>query len=261
MCTLIVLHRCVPGSPVVVAANRDEFLERPAEPPSVRESGSGQFVAPRDCRAGGTWLGVNAAGLFVGLTNRRDAQPDPSRRSRGQVVVEALGAQSADEAACAALEIPSGTYNPFNLLLADRERAFAVVYDERPRVRELGPGAHVIGNADPDAREVPKIGRLLARAESAAAQPADQVLQALAALCRGHEGGASPREDACIHAGSYGTRSSALVRLGADGTDGEFWFADGPPCVAPYQDFSPLLLKLDRGVGQRAGDAWARTTS
>jgi uncharacterized protein with NRDE domain len=261
MCTLIVLHRCVPGSPVVVAANRDEFLERAAEPPRLRETTRGQwFVAPRDCRAGGTWLGVNAAGLFVGITNRPSPQPDPSRRSRGQVVVDALAAQTADEAACRASEISSGTHNPFNLLLADRDRAFTVVYEDGPKVREIGPGVHVIGNADPDARDVPKIGRLLARAESAAARPADQVLSALAALCRGHEG-ASPREDACIHAGSYGTRSSTLLRLGVEGAGDEFWFADGPPCVAPYEDFSPLLLTLDRGVQRRVGDAWARVTS
>ena len=261
MCTLIVLHRCVPGSPVVVAANRDEFLERPAEPPRLRESARGQlFVAPRDCRAGGTWLGVNAAGLFVGITNRPNPQPDPSRRSRGQVVVDALAAQTAEEAACRALEIASGAHNPFNLLLADRDRAFTVVYEDAPKLQEIGSGVHVIGNADPDARDVPKVGRLFARAERAAAGPADQVLSALAALCRGHEG-ASPREDACIHAGRYGTHSSALLRLRVDGEGDEFWFADGPPCVAPYEDFSPLLLALDHGVRQRVGDASARMTS
>jgi len=261
MCTLILLHRRVPGSPVVVAANRDEFLERPAEPPRLHESARGRFVAPRDCQAGGTWLGVNAAGLFVGITNRPSARLDERRRSRGQVVVDALGATSADEAACGAMEIPPGAHNPFNLVLADAARAFAVVYDEGPRVRELAPGVHVIGNADPDATDVPKIGRLFARAESAAAEPAGRVMGALAELCRGHEGGASPREDACIHAGSYGTRSSTLLRLATQRGDGEFWFADGPPCLAPYEDFTPLLLELDRGVRRRVGDAWARTIS
>jgi hypothetical protein len=260
MCTLILLHRCVPGSPVVVAANRDEFLERPAEPPRLHETGRGRFVAPRDCQAGGTWLGVNAAGLFVGITNRPCPQLDLSRRSRGQVVVDALVSGSADEAACGVMEIPPGEHNPFNLVLSDGARAFAVVYDEGPSVRELAPGVHVIGNADPDARDVPKIGRLFARAESAAARPAGQVLGALAELCRGHEGG-EPREDACIHAGRYGTCSSTLLRLVTHGDDGEFWFADGPPCLTPYEDFTPLLLELDRGVRRCVGDAWARTTS
>jgi uncharacterized protein with NRDE domain len=261
MCTLIVLHRRVPGWPVVVAANRDEFLERPAEPPALRETAGGQrFVAPRDRQAGGTWLGVNAAGLFVGVTNRPTPKPDPSLRSRGQVVVEALEAPSAKEAAELASQIPVCAHNPFNLLLADRERAFAVVYDGAPKVWEIGSGVHVIGNADPDAREVPKIQRLLHRAEDAAARPPEEVLSALAELCREHEGG-DPREDACIHAGSYGTHSSTLLRLGSDSGDGELWFAEGPPCVAPYRDLSPLLLALDHGVRPRVGDAWTRMTS
>ena len=260
MCTLIVLHRSVPGSRLVVAANRDEFLGRPAEPPCLGETATQWFVAPRDLLAGGSWLGVNAAGLFVGITNRPSPQPDPSRRSRGLVVLDALAAKSAEDAASGASEIPRGAHNAFNLLLADRDRAFAVVYDEGPTVREIGPGVHVICNADPNARDVPKVGRLLARAESAAGGPPEQVLQSLAAVCRGHEGG-SPREAACIHAGRYGTRSSALLRLGEEGTEGELWFADGPPCETPYEDFSPLLLRLDHGVRSRAGDAWARTIS
>ena len=37
MCTLIALHRCVPGAPLVIAANRDEYLDRPAEPPALRD--------------------------------------------------------------------------------------------------------------------------------------------------------------------------------------------------------------------------------
>ena len=260
MCTLIVLHRSVPGSPLVVAANRDEFLERPAEPPSLRETVTGKFVAPRDCRAGGTWLGVNAAGLFVGITNRPGPQLDPGRRSRGLLVVDALAARSADEAAARAAQIPPGAHNPFNLLLADRERVFAVVYDDGPKVQEIAPGVHVVGNADPDAREIPKIARLIDRAESAAVGPPEALLPALAAVCRGHDG-ASPRDAACIHAGRYGTRSSALLRLGVHGTEGELWFADGPPCEAPYQDFSPLLRALGHGVRPRMGDAWARMTS
>jgi uncharacterized protein with NRDE domain len=260
MCTLIVLHRSVPGSPLVVAANRDELLERPAEPPCLRETATGRFVAPRDCRAGGTWLGVNAAGLFVGITNRPSAQPDPGRRSRGLVVVEALGAASAEEAASRASQLPPGAYNPFNLFLADGTRAFTVVYDEGSKVEEVAPGVHVVGNADPNARDVPKIARLIDRAESAAAGPPEALLPALAAVCRGHEG-ASPREAACIHAGSYGTCSSTLLRLGTDRTGGELWFADGPPCEAPYQDFSPLLRALGHGVRPRMGDAWARMTS
>ena len=75
-----------------MAANRDEFLARPADPPE--RSADGRWLAPRDRQAGGTWLGVNATGLFVGVTNRSAGPRDPARRSRGLLVLDAL--ESAD---------------------------------------------------------------------------------------------------------------------------------------------------------------------
>ncbi len=82
MCTLIVLHRCVPGRPLVVAANRDEFLDRPAEEPTLRSTRTGPIVAPLDLEAGGTWVGVSARGVFAGLTNLRPA-PEASEEGIG----------------------------------------------------------------------------------------------------------------------------------------------------------------------------------
>lgn len=254
MCTLIALHRCVPGAPIVIAANRDEFLDRPASPPTLWAGEGPELVAPRDLKAGGTWLGLNRTGLFAGLTNRPVASLDPSPRSRGSVVVRALGAASADEAAEDLLRLPAGVFNPFNLLLADRQRAFAVVYDGAPTVRELAPGVHVIGNADPDDRSVPKVAALLARAEAAAAGPAGRVLDALAAICRGHSEQGRSRESACIHLDAYGTRSSTLLRLGAEPADGTWRWAEGPPCTTPYRDITGLLHVLESGPRQTAGE-------
>ncbi|ELK45622.1 hypothetical protein D320_21146, partial [Haloferax sp. BAB-2207] len=71
MCTLILAWQVFEDAPVVVAANRDEQLGRPAEPPRRWENGDGPaIVAPRDAEAGGTWVGYNDAGVFVGITNR-----------------------------------------------------------------------------------------------------------------------------------------------------------------------------------------------
>ena len=80
MCTLIALFRCFDGAPLVVAANRDEFHDRPAEGPALRWTEAGAIVAPHDVRAGGTWLGLNAAGVFAAVTNRPCEAPDPERR-------------------------------------------------------------------------------------------------------------------------------------------------------------------------------------
>jgi len=242
MCTLIALHRCVPGLSLVIAANRDEYLDRPSEGPALRPGPAGPLVAPRDVREGGTWLGVNGTGLFAGVTNRPAPAPDPGRRSRGLLVLDALGAGSAAQAARALEALPVGAYNPFNLLVADGEDAFVATYREEVKVRALQPGVHVIGNADPGERAVPKLARLLADAERAAAAGADGVLDALAALCRRHVGCENPLEETCIHTPLYGTRSSTLLAVG--GGRSSLRYADGPPCGSDYEDFTPLLRQL-----------------
>jgi uncharacterized protein with NRDE domain len=245
MCTLIALHRCYPSAHLLVAANRDEFLARPASGPRVHEWRGRRVIAPIDERAGGTWLGLNDAGVFVALTNRPTPQLDSSRRSRGLLVADALGRSSAAHAAEAALALAANAYNPFNLFVADAEHAFAVVYDEKPRVRVLAPGAHVIGNADPNDAAVPKIGRLLREAERIAGEPEPLALDALAELCRSHEaGGDNALERTCIHTPEYGTHSSTLLRLGARRESDALRFASGAPCETPYDDLTPLLRAL-----------------
>jgi uncharacterized protein with NRDE domain len=254
MCTLIVLHRCFADAELLVAANRDEYLDRPAERPALRAWSGRTVLAPRDARAGGTWLGMNDAGLFAALTNRPVERPDPSRRSRGLLVSDALAAPAAAAAAAGLAGLPAGAYNPFNLFVCDRNDAFVVVYEEKPDLRRLAAGAHVIGNGDPDSRRLPKLARLLDEAEAIAEGRPEQALDDLARTCRTHRGGASPFEDTCIHAGTYGTRSSALIRRGTRREADVFRFADGPPCTTGYEDFTPLLTQLDQ-TGLRTGAA------
>lgn len=251
MCTLILLHRPAPGVRLAVAANRDEYLDRPACGPALDVRGRLPVLAPRDLRAGGTWLGLNGAGVFAALTNRPNPAPDLARRSRGLLVLDALAARSAARAADALARLPAGAYNPFNLVVADGERAFVAVYEAGVRVTELAPGAHVVANADPDDRSVAKVDRLLGEAERIAEGPPETWLDALAAVCRGHEGGA-PLGAACVHHGPYGTRSSTLLRVDHGRGRGELRFSDGPPCRTAYRNLSFLLHELPRAGGPTA---------
>lgn len=175
MCTLIVLHRCVAGRPLVVAANRDEFLARPAEDFAIRESRTGPILSPLDLEAGGTWVGLSRRGVFAGLTNLRPLFSTPGGvedtaagesggegetgvaqaagaglKSRGDVVMMALEAESAVDAMRSIRNLERDAYNPFQLLIADGQDAFLVVYRDRPRVVELEPGPHVVGNVEDD---------------------------------------------------------------------------------------------------------------
>jgi hypothetical protein len=173
-------------------------------------------------------------------------------------VLDALDHPHARSAAGALGSLARDAYNPFNLFVADGREAFVVVYEDGPRVEELRPGPHVICNADPDDRTHRKVGRLLESAEAAAALPAERLLGALADVCRDHAGGGTPVEDACIHGEGYGTRSSTLLALGDPGASA-FWFADGPPCRTPYEDFTRLLHELHRGAGLGSEGTIARS--
>jgi len=259
MCTLAVLHRCTPDARLWIAANRDEYLERASEAPRVRAGRGAPIVAPLDLRAGGTWWGLSREGVFAAVTNRPTAALDPARRSRGQLVVDVLAAPSARLAAESAVGIGEDVYNPFNLLLADARDAFVVVYEGRPRLVHLEPGVHVIGNVDPDAREVAKVRRTFAQAEAVAKGPAGSIEAGLAEICRTHADPPDARASTCIHGDVYGTRSSTLLRLGSAGDI--LRHADGPPCTTPYRDFTPLLAELDHAVGSRVGELAERKAS
>jgi len=69
VCTIVIAWQVFTDTPVVVAANRDELLDRPSEPPAVVEEDP-RVGAPRDAEAGGTWIGYNEHGVLVALTNR-----------------------------------------------------------------------------------------------------------------------------------------------------------------------------------------------
>lgn len=258
MCTLIVLHRCFEAAPLVVAANRDELFERPAEGPALRETAHGRMVTPRDRREGGTWLGLNEHGLFAAITNRRCESPDPDRRSRGLIVNDVLAVPSALEAAREIERLDDHAYNPFNLLVADGHTAHLFTYAGSPERIDLGPGAHVIGNTHPRETGHPKLSWQRREVEAASRLPADRVLDALARVCRSHAGD-GPFEHTCVHADPYGTCSSTLLRLGP--WESELRYADGAPCRREYRDFTHLLSDLDLPSSRAGGPNSVRKVS
>jgi uncharacterized protein with NRDE domain len=263
MCTLIALHHRVRGASLVVAANRDEFLARPAQGPAVREVPAGRIVAPLDVQAGGTWLGLSARGVFAAVTNIASPDPDPQRRSRGLLVLDALAAGSAREAAEKACGLPLHAYNPFNLLVADAEGMFAISYRDVPRRVGLPDGVAVVGNAPLDAPPPAKLSGLRERALRTAAGP-DGPLAGLAGICRDHSEGARGALDAlCVHTPAYGTRSSTLLLLSLAGPGdpaSQLLFADGPPCATRYEDFTPLLRDLGGRPGVQGAEGTRKAT-
>src|SRR5271157_300900 len=244
MCTLAIYFRAFADYPVVVAANRDEFLARPALPPTTLAENP-HVVGGKDLQAGGTWLGINEYGLVAGLLNRRSDKADPAARSRGLLCLDALRCRTADEAASLVRAQRGSEYNPFNLLVASRAGAF-VAYNRAGAIdiEPLSPGLHLLTNLDLDDFECPKISRSYQGFAELAARPdfaRDPVAMRaeLARLLADHSTQLDPRSGypnaLCLHLDRYGTRSSSLIFLGAAPDRVEHFFAPGPPCVTRHE--------------------------
>lgn len=268
MCTLIVFDRIIPGFPLVVGSNRDEYYARPSQvpirldgldgldgpgglnpPPGLSAAGKGRppIVAPQDLLAGGTWMGINASGLFVGLTNRRTDSQDPEARSRGQLVLDALAANSTRQARQAVDPMYGDKYNPYFLLLADgRETLLLSEAGEGQTAEALSAGIHVIGNLPPGDPEGERTHWI---EERAAKLPLDAglepVFDGMREILGTHLDVSNPREGACVHTPLFGTRSSSLIALGDQRW--EWHHSEGPACEAKFEDLTRLSegLRLD----------------
>lgn len=242
MCTLLVAVRRSPERPLIVAANRDERLDRASAPPAARRFGDRRAFAPLDLEAGGTWMGLNDAGLFAGLTNRfvpgpTPGQLAPDRRSRGLIVADALAAASRAEAIAAVRAHGGAAHNPFHLVVADRTGA-TLLWGDGVELHggELKPGLHVLTERSFEAAPSGREDAL--RRERADLQHAD--LEQLKAALAVHR--SNPFDSTCVHADhqNYGTCSASLVTFSASGPEG-FWFAEGPPCVTEWRPHHPAM--------------------
>ena len=150
MCILAIQYQLVPESPILVAANREEFYDRPTQVPSI-QSGKPRVLSGIDQQGGGTWLGVNQHGLFVAACNRPRLVAPLAPRSRGALCRDLLRCTSSRQAVNLAMdELSAGKYNGVNLICADFKTAWAVHGGDDPEVVELAEGLSIIGNRDVD---------------------------------------------------------------------------------------------------------------
>jgi uncharacterized protein with NRDE domain len=116
VCLILLAHRAHPDFPLVLAANRDEFYERPTAPAAFWPDAP-HILAGRDLTGGGTWLGLSLAGRWAALTNYRDPPSNrPGRPSRGTLVADFLRGDAASGDYTSAIAANAGAYDGFNLL-------------------------------------------------------------------------------------------------------------------------------------------------
>lgn len=145
MCLILIAYRYQPGYPLLIAANRDEFYNRPTEPLAHWQN-TPYLIAGRDIQGGGTWLGITTTGRFAALTNYRDpSRLTPNAPSRGQLVSDYLRCTEPARQYIDRVVERASLYNGFNLLLGDSEGLFYYAnYEGRPR--ELKPGLYGLSN-------------------------------------------------------------------------------------------------------------------
>jgi uncharacterized protein with NRDE domain len=275
VCLLIALFQVVDDAPLIIAANRDEQFARPAVTLTVLAAGDDQHprvLGGQDELAGGTWLAVNEHGVIAGLTNQPvTSGRDPSKRSRGELPLAFAAYRTAAEAVAAeAPRLNPSDYNPCWLLVGDRHDLFSVGLrgGTRPDVTRLPPGPYILENrplGDPTAKTAQvtamvadqRAGRANGSRETAATAAA-----ALAAVLSDHRpaessppaaspapgatGRVRPPElsAACVHTGTYGTRSAMIVTVRPAGRP-RLLVADGPPCQVPFEDATSLWASCD----------------
>lgn len=232
MCIVLFQWQPQSGTPLIMAANRDEFYKRPAEAARWR----GNIFCGIDKEAGGTWFGVTKEGRFAAVTNFREslsAQPK-HLKSRGQLPFNYLNMETTPEAYVHQIAEQQEHYGPFNLLVGDRESLW-YVGNRGADPQAVEPGLHGLSNALLDT-PWPKINRGKALLSEAIAQGANDK-DLLGVLQDRHQ---PQREELpetgvpqsieeivapiFIESADYGTRCSTLLTLPKD----------GPPQVSEY---------------------------
>lgn len=248
MCLLAVQYQLVPESPILVAANREEYFDRPSLAPSI-QSGKPRVLCGIDQKAGGTWLGVNQNGVFVGVCNRATTAPLFGQRSRGSLVMDLLRCTNASRALDKALaELSETQYEGCNLVIADAKAGYAIHSDTRQDVVSLEPGLNIIGAHnlnDPEDERVRMARRLLTL------QTLDSPVKFLAVASRvfARAPVGPGRPSMVIRNQDYGTVSSSLIALGVKPRDAIYQYSNGAPDQTKYEDCSPMLRDiLSRGL-------------
>ena len=235
MCTVVLSIDPNLQWPVVIAANRDEMLDRAWDAPGAHWPAYEGVVGGRDRLAGGTWLAVNRHGVVAAVLNRLGTLgPAAGKKSRGDLPLMAL---LRDSAAAAAAELdggPAGDWRSFNLIVADRRSAHFIRGTGQGRIQSsaIKPGTHMVTARELDDFSSPRIARNLMRFRKAT-RPVPPEWSDWPRLL----GDRTLPMDAAINIppfSGFGTVSSALVGVGADGQR-HFLFAPGPPDESAFE--------------------------
>jgi uncharacterized protein with NRDE domain len=275
LCLIVVAWRCRADLPLAVAANRDEWRDRPAETAHWWPDHP-HLLAGRDLKAGGTWMGITRSGRFAAVTNFRDpAERRSTARSRGGLVTDFLDSDESAPAYLARIAAAAAEYNAFNLIVGDATSLW--YYGSREGgAQPIAPGVHGLSNHVLD-EPWPKVIRGRQAMERALGDP--DPVPALFELL----GDANPAPDsalpstgvgldwerrlssALITGADYGTRASTVLLLRADGRvsfEERTRGADGSEANRAKHEFGQFsgAVPARRIAPQSQKPSWRRST-
>lgn len=145
MCLILLSYEMHPKYRMVLAANRDEYYNRPTAPIGFHGDSS-DVLGGRDLKHHGMWLGITRFGRFAAITNYRDPGPNISDApSRGFLVRDFLTGKISPVNYLEHVKSIGDQYNGFNLLVGDRSELY--YYSNRgDDIKKLKPGMYGLSN-------------------------------------------------------------------------------------------------------------------
>lgn len=253
MCSLVILRRPAHRWPLLIGANRDERIDRQWRPPGRHWPDRSNVIAGFDEIGGGSWLGLNDEGVVAAILNREGTLgPAAGKRTRGELVLEALDHADAADAARALTGLDPDAYRPFNMVVADNTDAYWLVHrgtddraEARVRMAPIPTGLSLVAahdlNDDTSAR-VRRYRPLFAAADAPDPDTGRWVAWETLLAGRDYDPDAGPRGAMCVVTPTgFETVSSSLIALpSVEMADLKpIWkFAPGRPGTVPWQDIA-----------------------
>ncbi len=148
MCTVVILRRKNHDWPLIIGANRDEQFSRPWKEPGYHWPELSDVIGGLDEEGGGSWLALNKSGVIASVLNQSNTpNQEEDKRSRGELVLEALNHADARDAAESLQYLNPEAYRPFHLVVADNHDAYVIYTDARVgtiSIREIPIGYSMI---------------------------------------------------------------------------------------------------------------------
>lgn len=145
MCIILLAHQAHLEYPLILAANRDEFYERPTAQANFWTDAP-DTLAGRDLERGGTWLGVTRTGRISAVTNYREpVAKKQGAPSRGALVTDFLSGDEEPDQYLSELSRHASIYNGFNLIVGTA-RKLSYFSNRADEPQEIGPGVHGVSN-------------------------------------------------------------------------------------------------------------------